>query len=72
MYKKCILSLFEFMITYFKISLLLDIVTCCRESNSKEYNQVELLKGNNQDYETVKVYYKRLVMMLLLNANLKV
>nr|XP_050852872.1 uncharacterized protein LOC127065059 isoform X1 [Vespula vulgaris] len=42
------------------------------ESNSKEYNQVELLKGNNKDYETVKVYYKRLVMMLLLNANLKV
>ncbi|KAL2742470.1 chloride channel CLIC-like protein 1 isoform X3 [Vespula maculifrons] len=41
------------------------------KSNSKEYNQVELLKGNNED-ETVKVYYKRLVMMLLLNANLKV
>ncbi|XP_043671220.1 uncharacterized protein LOC122630612 [Vespula pensylvanica] len=41
------------------------------KSNSKEYNQVELLKGNNEDYETLKVYYKRLIMMLLLNANLK-
>ncbi|KAF7399785.1 hypothetical protein HZH68_008377 [Vespula germanica] len=41
------------------------------KSDSKEYNQVELLNENNEDYETLKVYYKRLVMMLLLNANLK-
>ncbi|KAL2713076.1 chloride channel CLIC-like protein 1 isoform X3 [Vespula squamosa] len=42
------------------------------ERKNKGYNQIELLKENNEDYERLKIYYKRLVMMLLLNANLKI
>ncbi|XP_046818674.1 chloride channel CLIC-like protein 1 isoform X2 [Vespa crabro] len=53
-----------------KKQIIKDTKIFSREQNTKS-NQVELLKESNENCEAVKIYYKRLIMKLLLISKLK-